>query len=182
MYARIIALLTILSAIPANAENLRALEDRHQAIEIHADRAIRQERQGLTAYKGNVLIQQGSLRLEADAVTISQAESDSPTEIIASGQPAKFSQQPDPDKPLIHAWADTIYYHLGDGKILLDGNARLEQGEAQVSSARIEYLISEQVFSAGSDRNGDEPGSRVQVIIPAQQRKQPETETDTTQP
>ena len=184
MYARIIALIALISVLPANAENgTYVSDDRYQPIEIHADTAIRQERQGLTAYQGNVIIQQGSLRLEADTVTISQAETTSPTEITATGMPARFSQQPDPEKPPIHAQANIIYYHLDEGKIQLTGNARLEQGDAQVSSASIEYLITEQVFSAGSDeRIGDDaPRPRVQVIIPGQQRNRQET-TEETQP
>lgn len=140
---------------------------------------MRHEKKGLTSYIGNVRIQQGSLELLADNVTV-YSLADGSTEVQATGQPARFSQQPSPEQAMINARAEAIHYDIGSGRIELTGDARLQQGEASVSSAHIVYMIDEQVFRAGADQKDSAEGAtreRVQVIIPAQ--KQP---TDSNQP
>ena len=47
-------------------------EDREQAIEINADRAVRNDKTGVTEFVGNALLSQGSLSIAADSITINQ--------------------------------------------------------------------------------------------------------------
>ncbi|HEY9032957.1 MAG TPA: lipopolysaccharide transport periplasmic protein LptA [Pseudomonadales bacterium] len=154
-------------------------DDRYQPIEILADSAVRHEKEGLTSYLGNVLIRQGSLLLEADSVTVSSPAGRATTEVNANGTPARFSQKPDPQKPAIDAQANHILYRIDSGNIELSGNARLQQGEASISSEHIVYLLDQQVFRAGtsSSDNTDTTPQRVQVIIPAQKKAPAEPDT-----
>jgi lipopolysaccharide export system protein LptA len=152
-------------------------DDQYQPIEIQADSAIRQEKEGLTTYQGNVFMSQGSLKVEADNITVSRTGNDSATNLTATGKPAKFEQQPEADKEIVHASANLIYYQLEEGKIELTGEAKLNQGEAQITSDKIVYLAEEQIFKAekSTDILNTKP-QRVQVIIPAK-KKLPEKVT-----
>lgn len=156
-------------------------DDQYQPIEIQADSATHHEKSGLTSYNGNVVMKQGSLRVEADNVTVSNALDKKSTHLIASGHPAKFQQQPEPDRPIIFAEATSINYQLDIGRIELVGNARLLQGESKIQSARIFYMVEDQIFKAeGITTDTSQPPERVQIIIPAP--KKPETPSPDIEP
>ncbi len=168
--------LTILSLI-ISVNALALPDDQYQPIEIHADSAIRHEKEGLTTYQGNVFMKQGSLQVEAGSITVSNMSNQGATNLVATGNPAKFQQQPTADKDIVYASANTINYNLDAGRIELAGEAKLTQGEARISSDNIVYLTDEQVFKAEkSSEDGIRTTQRVQVIIPAK-KKQPEATT-----
>lgn len=163
----ILALAALLGSI-----NLLALpDDQYQPIEIHADSAIRHEKEGLTTYQGNVFMKQGSLKVEADSITVSNTANQGATNLIAIGKPATFQQQPEADKDIVYAAAYSINYALDAGRIELAGEAKLTQGEAKITSDKIVYLSDQQVFKAEKviDGSVDKP-QRVQVIIPAKKK------------
>ena len=146
-------------------------EDRHQAIEIESREAIREETRGLTVYNGDVTIQQGSIRIDADRVTV-HSEGNSITRIVCIGRPARYQQQPEPDSGLVIASGNTIEYNLGTDIILLTGNAALEQEEATLTGERIQYDLKQEVIRAtGGEGSGQD---RIRMVIPPS--KQPEVE------
>lgn len=168
--------LPVLVALSISVNALALPDDQYQPIEIHADSAIRHEKEGLTTYQGNVFMKQGSLQVEADNITVSNVDNQSATNLIATGKPATFQQQPAQDKDIVHASANVINYLLDEGRIELAGNALLIQGEAKISSNRIVYLSDEQVFKAEKiTDNANIKPQRVQVIIPA--KKKPTAES-----
>lgn len=170
--------LPVLVALSLSASVLALPDDQYQPIEIHADSAIRNEKQGLTTYTGSVFMKQGSLQVEADSITVSNVDNKSATHLVATGKPARFQQKPEIDKDIVYASANNINYQLDEGKIELTGQALLTQGEAKISSDRIVYLSDEQVFKAEKVTNDASiTPQRVQVIIPVQ--KKPDTDTDT---
>ncbi len=149
--------------VPAIAAALP--EDRDQPIRIEADEALRDEKQGFTRYRGNVRMDQGTLRIEADVVTIYHVEQDA-DKIVAQGKPARMQQQPEPEKGLIKAEAETIEYYKNEDRVQLLDSARIQQDGSTVTGDSIEYLIGKQRVRADSDR--DRGDSRVKVVIPAQ--------------
>jgi lipopolysaccharide export system protein LptA len=140
-------------------------EDRDQPIRIEADEALRDEKQGFTRYKGNVKMDQGSLHIEADEVTVYHVDQEA-DKIVARGKPAQMQQRPEPEKGLMKARAETIEYYKNDDRVQLLNNASIEQDGSTVTGDSIEYFISEQRVRADSDRSRED--SRVQVVIPAQ--------------
>ena len=140
-------------------------EDRDQPIRIEADEALRDEKQGFTRYRGNVRMDQGTLRIEADEVTVYHIEQEA-DKIVARGKPARLQQQPEPEKGLMKARAHTIEYYKNDDRVQLLNNASIEQDGSMVTGDSIEYFISEQRVRADSDPSRED--SRVQVVIPAQ--------------
>ncbi len=139
-------------------------EDRLQAIKITADEALRDEKQGFTVYTGNVRMEQGSLQIQADKITIYHRVEEA-DRIVAEGSPARMQQQPEPDKGLIHARALVIEYYKAEERVHLNQEARIEQQGSIVTGDRIDYLIAEQRVKADSGQDGN--GSRVEVVIPA---------------
>ena len=62
-------MLLLLLSLPAALTHALP-DDRDQPIHITADKALRDEKKGVTIYSGNVQMVQGSLELEADTLTI----------------------------------------------------------------------------------------------------------------
>jgi lipopolysaccharide export system protein LptA len=140
-------------------------EDGEQPIHITADQAVRNEKDGLTVYKGNVELNQGSLHITADKITIYRLVEEA-DKIVARGSPALLSQKPDPEKGPIEARAEIIEYYKMEARVHLAQNASIEQDGSRVTGETIDYYIDKQLVKAGSNRT--EEDSRVEVIIPAQ--------------
>jgi lipopolysaccharide export system protein LptA len=158
-------------------------DDRDQPIHISADKALRDEKQGFTIYSGNVQMEQGSMRLEADKLTIYHV-TEEVDKIVAEGRPAKMQQQPELDKEVVHAHAGIIEFFRSEERVHLQTNARIEQDGAVVSGDSIDYFIAEQLVKADSDQAVE--GNRVNVVIPpnvqsnaTEPDKSTETKTDT---
>ncbi len=170
------ALVSLLAlSVPGIASALP--DDREQPIHIEADEALRDEKQGFTRYKGNVKMDQGSLHIEAEQITIYHVGEDA-DRILATGKPAHLQQQPDPAKGFIKARAETIEYMKNEQRIELRKSAHIEQDGSIVTGESIDYLIDQQLVKAGSAL-GDET-SRVQVVIPAQALDDKEADSGTT--
>lgn len=162
-----LGLSTVVSALP---------EDRDKPIRIEADEALRDEKQGFTRYTGNVRMVQGSLRIEADQVTVYHDAKEA-QRILATGTPAKLQQQPEIGEPPVKASADTIEYFKLEERVQLRQNASIKQDGSIVTGDSIDYLMNEQMVKAGSDKNSE--SSRVKVIIPGGALNQEEPENGT---
>ena len=136
--------------------------DREQPIAVEADRAVRDEKAGETIYSGDVRLMQGSLVIEAVALTIYHSR-DLAERVVATGEPARMQQQPEVDEAVIHAAARRITYFTAEERVLLERDAEVEQDGATVRGERIDYLIREQLVRADAADSG---GERVQVVIP----------------
>ena len=157
--ARMLLLLLSLPALLTQA----LPDDRNQPIHITADKALRDEKKGVTIYSGHVQLVQGSLELEADTLTIYHTSEDA-EEIIAEGNPAKMRQQPEVDKAIVNAHANVIHYFRTEDRVLLQTDASIDQDGAVVTGNSIEYLIAKQLITAESDQTQE--GNKVIVVIP----------------
>jgi lipopolysaccharide export system protein LptA len=162
-----IALLSL--ALPSSLA-LALPDDREQPIHITADKALRDEKQGVTIYTGNVVLVQGSMELEADTLTIYHT-SEKADQMIAEGNPAKMRQQPELDKAVVHAQGKVITYFRKEDKVNLRVNAKIEQDGAVVSGDSIDYFIAKELITAQSDQT--QPDNKVVVVIPPNVQEQP---------
>ena len=155
---------SLLLALTLFAGLVQALpDDRDQPIHITADKALRDEKLGMTVYTGNVQMDQGSMRITADTLTIYHVTEEA-DKIVAEGRPARMQQQPELDEGPVHAHAEVIEYFRDEERVHLQSNARVEQDGAVVAGDSIDYFIAEQLVKADSDQTLE--GNRVQVIIP----------------
>lgn len=136
-------------------------DDQDQIIEVFSDKVNYSEKTGKAIYLGEVVMTQGSIRLEADRIEVEQQSSS----LLAIGEPARFEQQPDPNKPIIKASAKSILYKQLEGHIELTGAAHIRQGETDIKSDHIVYNVNEQTLEASNNAGSSAPG-RVHVVIP----------------
>ncbi len=139
-------------------------DDAEQPIKISADQAVRDEKEGVTIYSGNVRMSQGSLQLEADKITVFRVV-DEADRIVAVGKPAHLQQQPAADQAPVHAHAGVIEYLQREERVKLREDARLEQDGSIFTGEFIDYKLAEQRVRATSDKGRED--SRVEVVIPA---------------
>ena len=140
-----------------------ALErDVEQPLHIVADEVVRDETTGLTTYRGNVQLDQGTIRIEADRITLYRTAGEG-DRIVAEGAPAHMQQQPKPDSELMHAQAEIIEYYRAEERVQLRQNARLASDGSTVQGDRIDYFMRRQLVKAVAE-NGQP--QRVEVVIP----------------
>ncbi len=136
--------------------------DRQQPIHISADSAQIDDNTGTTTYKGNVLITQGSLEIRAANVDLHRVNDDV-SQIIATGSPANFRQQPSAGQAITDAYGEKLDYQITDQTVTITGKARVEQAGDTFSGERIVYQMNKAIVNAYSG-NGSS-GQRVQMII-----------------
>ncbi len=151
--------------------------DKDQPIEIEADAAELDDEKGVTIYRGNVILTQGSVRMTGDTMTVYFTNGELDT-MIMEGKPATYRQLPDDSKIYDEAEALRMeYYELKNLVILID-KASFKQEGLNFSGNRIEYdtLHSrvkargsvKQQTSSGSSSSG---GERVKIILKPKKKK-----------
>ncbi len=136
--------------------------DSTQPIHIESDRAERNEKQGVTIYQGSVIINQGSIRIEADIVSIYN-KGDRVQRIVCQGNLARYEQRPSRSEAPMIAYAKTIEYSIAADAITLISMASLEHDGATITGDRIQYDLKNEVVKAKGDSTGRQ---RIQMVIP----------------
>ena len=137
--------------------------DRVQPISVSADYAERNELTGLTQYRGNVIIRQGSILIDAEEVTI-HYEDDTVSRILCLGSPASYQQISLDDTTLVIAKAETIEYLLINDIINLKTNASLARNGTFIKGDTINYDLAKGTWKAKGDDQSDQ--KRIQHVIP----------------
>lgn len=154
-----LACVTVLALVSAASFALPS--DRGQQLSLVADRATYNEKTGITTYTGNVEIEQGTMKLQADSLVATLNSKREIQTITAKGQLAKFQQQMDASKGLARGEAQTIVYNADTGIITLTGKAYLYQDGSSIRGNSLKYSMNKgDVEAVGSSTN------RVQIIIP----------------
>lgn len=148
-----------------------ALEgDARQPISVLADSAEFNPGQGIATYTGNVLIVQGSLKVDAHKVTVFRKNSGEIDKIIAEGKTKRvhLQQQPTPEDAVVSAFAMTIIYQASLQQVELNQQAELENGQDRFSGERIRYHLQDKRIQAWGQSESQETASsdgRVKIIL-----------------
>lgn len=143
-----ILLVHALSGFSVSAFGLES--DKQQPVHIESSQAEADYKKGTTTYTGDVLLTQGSLKIQADQLIIYRG-TQGVQSVIAKGLPARFQQQPFIDKPPVYANALTITYDLANEVLLLDGDVQIELDGSTHQGARYEYNLQSQMLNASGD-------------------------------
>lgn len=136
--------------------------DSEQPIHIEADQAELDNRKQIAIYRGNVHLTQGTLRIDADTLTIYYTPDKKLETAIAEGQPAWYRQRPDNSDEDIRARALRMEYHADANTVYLFQKAHVWQGANEFTGDRIEYDIKHDTVKG----EGSETGTgRVHAII-----------------
>jgi lipopolysaccharide export system protein LptA len=156
-----------LSFLPALAFALPS--DREQPINIEADHAQLDDEQGVTQYKGNAILTQGTLRITGDIITFYYDENQQIKKAIATGNLATYKQIHKPGEEPVRARALQMEYHAKIQKIYLIGKGHVWQQGDEFSGNHIEYDIARNIVHANSApvQVGDktQKSGRVHIII-----------------
>jgi lipopolysaccharide export system protein LptA len=121
--------------------------DRQQPLEINADSAELNEGEGFSVYSGNVVITQGSMKIEASTVTITFDDSGIQTMLATEEEDglAYMRQQAEPTgdgkSSLMEAWGKSIDYQVTKEYLTLLGSAKLSQRGNQFSGNKILFDV-----------------------------------------
>lgn len=157
-FAALFAALGLLVTSPAA---LALPEDAQQEVHITADQARFQEKTGQATYRGNVLVEQGTLRVTGQQLAIQLQADGSMKTAHMLGDQATYQQKIDPNKGLVTARANDILFDTLQETITLTGNAYLVQDGATFSGPKIVYSTrNKQVDASGSGEQ------RVKLVLP----------------
>ncbi|ANF81604.1 lipopolysaccharide transport periplasmic protein LptA [Acinetobacter sp. NCu2D-2] len=146
--------------------------DRQQPITLVADRATFNERTGVTTYSGNVIIEQGTMKLQAASIVANLNSKKEISNITASGSPARFQQKTDAAKGLAKGQAQKIVYNAETGIITLSGNAFLEQDGASIRGNTLKYSMNKgDIEATGTPNKTGSSTGRVKIVIPPSSSK-----------
>nr|WP_228247938.1 lipopolysaccharide transport periplasmic protein LptA [Acinetobacter haemolyticus] len=150
----------------SSASSFALPSDRNQQLTLVADRATYNDKTGITTYTGNVVIEQGTMKLQADSIVATLNSKREIQTITAKGQLAKFQQQIDAKRGLARGEAQQIVYNADTGILTLTGRAYLYQDGSSIRGESLKYSMNKgDVEAQGSSSN------RVQIIIPPSSSK-----------
>ncbi len=155
--------------------------DRNQPIDIKADRVEVDQRNQVSHYIGNVRLEQGSLKIDADEVVV-YMEKGKLQKIVITGNPARFEQQPENQQEIVKSQANNMEYYASEERLFLKHNAEVNQGGNHFRGEFIEY---DTLTSTVKADKGENSQSRVHAIIqpakPKDETKPAPDSTDKTQ-
>ena len=147
-----------------------ALEsDRQQPLKIVADSAELNDKDGTATYTGNVILTQGSLKIQADYLLIKTADN-KVTFVSARGNPARFSQQPAEDQLPVKASGLGADYDVKAQTLTLRRKASVVQNDNTFKGEEIVYELQNQRLKAvgqTKDTPKGEGSGRVEMILPS---------------
>ena len=161
-YLRTVQQLSAGSILVLSASSSFALPtDRDQPISLEADRATFNQKTGFTTYNGNVRIEQGTMKLQADSITAQLGTKRELQTVDAIGRPARFQQQISSDRGIAKGEAQKINYNADTGILTLSGNAYLSQDGSSLKGSVLRYSMNKGDIEAQGSKTG-----RVQIVIP----------------
>ncbi len=114
--------------------------DKEKDIEIEADSAEMDDLKGITIYRGDVIVVQGSIRMTGHTMTVHFDDNDDMELVIMQGTPATYRQLPDNSKNYDEAEALQMeYYALKDYIILKEKALVTKPDGSTMSGKRIDY-------------------------------------------
>lgn len=153
-------LFTTLLSMSLSAYALKG--DTDQPIDISSGSQSLDMENNIVVLTDNVVITQGSIKINAAKVTIIRQEGKK-EKIEASGSPVTFQQTLDNGKP-VNGKASAVNYDLNAEFLTLIGNAELKQLDSAIKAEKITYDVKKQQLKATSGGKG-----RVKtVLIPTQ--------------
>ncbi|WP_298440926.1 lipopolysaccharide transport periplasmic protein LptA [uncultured Ferrimonas sp.] len=142
-----------------------------QPVTVAADRSEGDLQSRSLSYINNVVVTQGSLRINADKLTLMASDDQAKQVFIATGNPATYQQMMD-NGLLAQAQAKEIRYQVSSRELILIGDAQMSQEGSLVKGDRISYNAERQQLSA----QGSEEEQITTIFLPAPKEPEPQPE------
>ncbi len=166
--------ISLLMALLMSASAATALEsDRRQQLVIEADKLEGNEQEQVSRLEGDVRLRQGTLSIQADSAVL-HGPVKSLERLMVEGRPATLTQELEERDGHLYAEANRIEYDLVTRRLVLSGNAVVDQGNRRLTGNRILYdLAADRVIGEGG---GEADSERVRIRIDPEE--QPEDGED----
>jgi len=161
-------LITVMALSPAVVFALES--DSEQPINIEADHAQMDDKEGVAQYKGRAILTQGTLRIEGDILTFYFDENNEIKKATAQGVKgtlAKYQQVETVGEAPIRAKALRIEYYAADQKIHLLGQGYVWQNGDEIEGNSIKYDIVKNTVKVSS----------AAIVVDGEQQKQGRSRT-----
>lgn len=150
------AMALLLAAAPAEARR----SDRNQPMNIDANSSeFSTDGSRPSLLRGNVVITQGTLRINASQADIHQNRSGDIVRIVLRGGPATLRQELDDGTPM-NVRASQIDYNHQTEVAVFTGNVQVSQPRGSLAGERVTYNM-----ATGQVQGGGGEGSRVRMTI-----------------
>lgn len=131
---------------------------------IEADSVESNDSTGLTVYRGNVDIRQGTMKVTGDTLVIERK--DGKTRMVTvTGKPATYRQRPDNSEQDVTAEAYKLQFYPQRDLIRLERSAKIEQQGSLFTGNIIEYDNKNDIIRAKGNIGTTETGGRVRMTI-----------------
>lgn len=136
--------------------------DRDQPIKLSADQAEIDNIKGVSVYRGDVVLTQGTLKITGKVMHVYYTPDNRELDhIVVEGHPATYQELPEDETEYVHAKAPRMeYYAAGPRRIRLLKGATLWQGSNTFRGKQIVYDIETDQVVARSGK-----GSRIHITI-----------------
>ncbi len=155
-------LLVLLSSIALQANALSS--DAQQPIQIEADSLVVRDKDKTSIYSGNVQLNQGSLEIRCDQLTLYFDDNKELILMEMTGTPATFRLLNDLQQEL-SGQGEHMEYHVTESTLISIGNARCTQAGDTIKSEKIQVDTNTGDIQAG----GTDSDSRVRMLIQPKQ-------------
>ncbi len=112
--------------------------DKDQPMQIEADSVEIDDKSGLTVYRGNVIIKQGTLHVKGSTLVIERVN-DEVKMVTVVGKPASYKQRPDNKTEDVVASAYKLQVYPKRDLVRMERNARIKQEGNLFTGNIIEY-------------------------------------------
>lgn len=146
--------LTIVAALLCGSADARQ-SDRLQEVVIDADGTVYtadDSGDGDVVLSGNVMIEQGTLKIESDTGTVKRRNGEIRSAVL-TGSPVQVRQTLD-DGTQMQARAQQIDYDLVEGVVLLTGNVFVTQPQGDMRGERVRYDLKTGRLEGGGNGAG----------------------------
>lgn len=141
--------------------------DRNQPIQLESDRVVVDDARQVSTFSGKVKLSQGSLRITAEQIIITQAK-DGFSTASASGQLASFRQKRQGTDEYVEGYAERIDYDTRNETIDLYKQARVKRAQDEVRGEHITYSTKTEIFQVHGAIRGESGSTgqgRVRAVI-----------------
>ena len=122
-------------------------EDRNLPVSLTADRASFDQRTGISTYSGHVVLQRGSMRLDASEARVF-VENGVFTRFEATGSPARFRYRARAGEPEITGSGQRVVYRASANRLTISGSAKLMQNKDEFIGDSLDYDLNKDTIDA----------------------------------
>lgn len=128
--------------------------DRQQPMDVRSDHSdCTLDDNAPCKFNGNVVITQGSLKINASAAVVHRRNGDL-NRAVLTGTPVRLSQQLDNGSDF-NAVASTVDYDLSAETVVMSGNVTIDQpGRGSMSGQKVTYNLKTSRVESGGEGNG----------------------------